>query len=178
MDEGKFSIGASAHYGQESWGPADSTSTTSWSLNGDLAVKLNDNVALLGEFFTGENLQQYLGGVMQAVNPLGDPLPANGGWGMVQVRPSGAFLLNLGFGIDSASNNDWDVPDDDEAYTFRDNNQEVFGNLMYNVTKNVTAMFEVAYLKTKYTTKVHGESSTSDEYDAMRFQFALKAAIK
>jgi hypothetical protein len=59
-------------------------------------------------------------------------------------------------------------------------NSVIFGNIMYNITRNVTAMIEGSYLKTTYLHKtVNGDSIDRKEldYDSMRVQFALKAAI-
>ncbi len=182
-DEGKLSIGVSGHYGTEKYtdlstDEIDAKDTPSWSLNGDLAIKINRRIALLGEFFIGENLNQYLGGILQGVNPLGDPLPSMGGWGLVQVRASKKTLLNFGYGFDNPDENEWKVPDDGESYTLRDLNSEACGNVMYSLTNNVSLMFELAYMQTKYRDKTYGVESTVEDLDAMRFQFAVKAAIK
>ena len=182
-EEGKLSIGVSGHYGQEKYtdlntDEIDAKDTPSWSLNGDLAIKINKRVALLGEFFMGENLNQYLGGVLQGVNPLGDPLPSIGGWGLIQVKATTKTLLNFGYGFDNPDENEWKVPDDSESYTMRDLNTEAYGNVMYNLTKNVALMFELAWMETKYRTKTYGMQCTTESYDALRFQFAVKASIK
>ena len=66
---------------------------------------------------------------------------------------------------------------DGETYALKDLNSEAYGNLMYSLTNNVSLMFELAYLQTKYTYLTDGVSTTED-FDAMRFQFAVKAAIK
>jgi hypothetical protein len=175
--EGRFAIGVSGHYGQEKYSN-DESDTPSWSLNGDLTIKINRRVTLLGEFFTGEDLSQYLGGIGQGVNPLGDPLPSMGGWGQIQIGATDKMSLNLGYTFDDPDNTEWKVPDDGETYTLKDLNSEAYGNVMYSLTGNVSLMFEVAYMQTKYTAKTYGEASTSEDCDAMRFQFAVKAAIK
>ncbi len=176
--EGKFSIGVSGHYGQEKYDNGEH-GTPSWSLNGDLAIKINKRVALLGEFFMGENLNQYLGGILQGVNPLGDPLPSIGGWGLIQVRASTKTLFNFGYGWDNPDGNEWKVDSADSlTHTLRDFNSEAYGNVMYSLTKNVALMFEVAWMETKYSDKKYGEQITVESYDALRFQFAVKANIK
>lgn len=182
-EEGKLSVGVSAHYSQEKYSvlgseDIDARDTPSWSINGDLAIKINKRFALLGEFFMGENLNQYLGGVLQGVNPLGDPLPSMGGWGQIQVRASNKTLINVGYGWDNPDENEWKVPDDTETYTLRDFNSEAYGNVMYSLTNNVSLMFELAYMQTKFRDKTYGVQSTLEDYDALRFQFAVKAAIK
>jgi hypothetical protein len=180
--EGKLAIGVSSHYGLEKY--ADTTSaeldakdTPSWSINGDLMIKVNEYVALMGEFFMGENLKQYLGGVLQGVNPLGDPLPATGGWGLVQINPSESATFNFGYSWDNPDEAEWKVPDNGKSYTLRDLNTEAYGNLMYKLTGNVTLMFELAWLETKYRTSTYGMQSTTEKFDALRFQFAVKAGI-
>jgi hypothetical protein len=181
--EGKLSIGVSGHYATEKYtdpgtDDIDAADTPSWSINGDLAIKITKRVALLGEFFMGENLNQYLGGILQGVNPLGDPLPSMGGWGLVQVKATDRALLNFGYGFDDPDDGEWKVPDDTETYSLRDFNSEAYGNLMYSLTDNVSLMFELAYMQTKYMDKTYGEEGTTNDYDGMRFQFAVKAAIK
>jgi len=177
--EGKIAVGVSGHYGTEKYTDlsTDDMDTPSWSINGDLAIKVNKRIALLGEFFMGENLNQYLGGVLQGVDPLGNPLPSMGGWGLVQVKATDKALLNFGYGFDDPDDSKWMTPEDGETYTLRDLNSEAYGNVMYSLTKNVSLMFELAYLQTKYMYTTDGVSTTED-FDAMRFQFAVKAAIK
>ncbi len=182
-EEGKFAIGVSGHYGQEKYAALgaediDANDTPSWSLNGDLLIKINKRVSLLGEFFMGENLSQYLGGVLQGVNPVGDPLPSMGGWGQIQVGVSKKTLINVGYGWDDPDGDKWLVPDDGESYSMRDFNSEAYGNVMYGLTNNVSLLFELAYMQTKYRDTTYGVESTLADYDAMRFQFAVKAAIK
>ena len=179
--EGKIAVGISGHYATEKYSDItegiDSQDTPSYSINGDLAIKINKRFALLGEFFYGENLNQYLGGVLQGVNPLGDPLPSTGGWGLLQVKATDKALFNFGYGFDDPDENEWKAPEDGETYTLRDLNSEAYANLMYSLTGNVSLMFEVGYLTTKYNYLTDGVSITED-FDAMRFQFAVKAAIK
>ena len=176
-EEGSLGIGVSGHYGQERYGD-DEFDTPSWSLNGDLALKFTKSIALLGEFFMGENLSQYLGGVAQGVTPVGAALPSMGGWGMIQVKATPKMLINLGYGFDDPDENEWNLPDDTESYTLREFSSEVFVNLMYNLTGNVSLMFEGAYDQTTYRTQVYGSDATVTDYDGMRFQFAVKADIK
>ena len=182
-EEGKLSIGVSGHYGTEKYTDAstdeiDAMDTPSWSVNGDLAIKINKRFALLGEFFMGENLNQYLGGILQGVDPLGNPVQSMGGWGLLQVKASKKTLLNFGYGFDDPDDSKWKAGEEaGETYTLRDLNSEAYGNVMYSLTKNVSLMFELAYLQTKYTYTTDGVSTTED-FDAMRFQFAVKAAIK
>ncbi len=176
-DEGKFDLGFSGHYGRETYGTEDSISVDSWSFNADVAVVLNSKIGFKGEFFMGENLGQYLGGIGQTVNSEIEPLPAMGGWAMLSLSPKPCATFNIGYGFDDPDEAEW-TP---SSTALKDMNSEVFGNIFYNVNKNVQAIFEVAYMKTEYLTRTEDEDVITDvasEYDALRFQFALKCAIK
>lgn len=177
-DGGSAGVGVSGHYGIEKWGVDDSTETESWSINSDLRVVVNKRVSLAGEFFMGQNLGTYFGGILQSVNPMKNEIFTMGGWGMVSVKPHDRLTVNAGYAFDDPDDEDFELPED-FTHTFRDKNSVVFGNLMYAVTSTVTAMFEVSYLKTEYLTKLH-ETVLDDceDFDSLRIQFALKGAIK
>lgn len=180
-EEGKLSIGVSGHYGSETYGTEDSVSVDSWSFNTDLSVAVNKKIALKGEFFMGENMSQYLGGIGQSYNPLGDALPTMGGWGMISLKPKACVTFNLGYGFDDPDEAEWLCPDNSGAYSMKDLNSEFFGNVFYSVNKNITAIFEVAFMKTEYLSRVNDGTDVTDtltEYDNLRFQFALKCALK
>lgn len=181
-EDGKIAVGISGHYGTEKYTSAgsedlDDMDTPSWSINGDLAIQATKRIAILGEFFTGENLNQYLGGILQGVDPMGNPVASTGGWGLLQIKATDTALLNFGYGFDDPDDTAWKAPEDGETYSMRDLNSEAYGNIMYSLTKNVSLMFELAYMQTKYMYTTNGVSTTED-FDAMRFQFAVKAAIK
>jgi hypothetical protein len=179
-DDGLFALGVSGHYGVEKYGIDDSLETISRSINTDLKIVFNQYVALLGEFFVGQSLGTYLGGVFQSVGPLGNEIGAQGGWSMLQISPTPKWTINGGYSFDDPDKSDFILPPE-ETGSFVDMNSVIFGNVMYHVTKNVSAMLELSYLETEYFNKstvggeVHTESKT---YDAFRVQFAMKAAIK
>lgn len=180
-EEGKFDLGLSGHFGQETYGPEDSLSIDSWSFNADLAVVVNSKVGLKGEFFMGENLGQYLGGIGQSLNPINEALPAMGGWAMLSLTPKPRVTFNIGYGFDDPDEAEWTCPEDGESYVLKDMNSEMFGNVFYNVNKNVQAIFEVAYMKTEYLSRTNdgGDiADESDDFNALRFQLAFKCAIK
>jgi hypothetical protein len=180
-DEGSLGLGISGHYGKESYGTEDSVTVDSWSFNADLAIAVNEKISLKGEFFMGENMGQYLGGIGQNYNPVGDALPTMGGWGMISLKPKACVTFNLGYGFDDPDEAEWLCPDNSEAYMLKDLNTEFFGNVFYSVNKNITAIFEVAMMKTEYLSRVNDGTDVTDtmtDYDNLRFQFALKCAIK
>ncbi len=176
---GSAAVGVSGHYGIEKWGIEDSTETESWSFNTDLKFVVNKRVYVSGEYFIGQNLGTYFGGILQSVNPMMNEIFTVGGWGMLSVKPIERLTVNAGYAFDDPDDADFELPEG-IIQTFRDKNSVVFGNLMYAVTSTVTAMFEVSYLKTEYLTKdfvtVHDEQD--EDFDSLRIQFALKGAIK
>ncbi|MCK4538917.1 MAG: hypothetical protein KAV42_09000 [Candidatus Krumholzibacteria bacterium] len=182
-DEGKLSLGVSGHFGKETYGVEDEEEVDSWSFNTDLAFAVNKKISLKGEFFVGENMKQYLGGIGQSYNPIGEALPTMGGWGMISLKPKSCVTFNIGYGFDDPDEAEWTCPDDipTEAYELRDLNSEFFGNVFYNINRNITAIFEVAFMKTEYLSRENDGTDITDtmtEYDNMRFQFALKCAFK
>jgi len=194
---GKLEIGFSGHYGTEEYTKADSVfsegdttvtsseqSIKSWSFNVDFYLKANDKVCLSGEYFMGQDLKAYFGGALQSVNPLGNEISSSGGWAMLSVKPCKRLTINSGYAWDDPDEEDFEIPEAaGPGHSFVDLNSCVFGNLMYSITSNVTAMIEVSSLKTTYMDISYNEDtgkidSSSNEYDDLRIQFALKAAIK
>ena len=93
-EEGSAAIGVSGHYGIEKWGIEDSTETESWSFNTDLKLVINERVYLSGEYFVGQSLGTYFGGISQSVNPMKNEIFSMGGWGMISVMPVDRVTLN------------------------------------------------------------------------------------
>ncbi len=196
-DGGKVELGFSGHYGKEEYTKTEiviSESDTfavaseepieSWSFNVDFLLKPNDIITLSGEYFTGQVLGSYLGGVLQSVNPLNQEIGSKGGWGMISIKPCKKLMINAGYAWDDPDEEDFAIPESPGAgHSFKDLNSCIFGNIMYSLTSNVTAMLEVSSLKTTYMSKVYDTVkseivSSSEDYDDIRIQFALKAAIK
>ena len=188
--KGHAAIGVSGHFGREeakittydlAGGVLEkgSRELESWSFNVDLKVKLSDCLNLSGEYFMGQNLGAYLGGVLQDYSPTFNEIGAKGGWGMISLVPGEKTVFNVGYCFDDPDEGDFIIPEESSG-TMINMNSVFFGNIMYSVTKNVTAMIEGSYLKTTYLRKtVTGgvTDSTDLDYDSIRVQVALKAAI-
>jgi hypothetical protein len=194
-EEGKVSLGVSGHYGQEKFGTEDSLDVESWSFNADANVAITSKIHLSGEYFAGQNLGTYMGGILQSTNPQNSEIASMGGWGMLSVKPVCSLTLNAGYSFEDPDDADFLLPQtispatpDPVLFNFRDKNTMIFGNLMYEITDNVTGMLEIAYLKTEYISKncqysyPDGEfvlsETEKDEFDDFQVRFALKAAIK
>ena len=177
---GNLAMGFSGHYGTEKYDQADAKKSVSNSGNFDLKIKFNKYIIVSGEIFVGQALGQYLGSIGQSYSPTGNELGAKGGWGMISVLPTDKLSINAGYAVDNPDIADFILPEEDGDWKFIDWNSLVFGNIMYGITSNVQAMFEVSYLETEYRNYLRDTGtlySSHDLYDALRIQFAIKAGI-
>ncbi len=182
-EAGSMELGVSGHYGTEDyWTGRTTKSVESWSGNVDLKVAPCERTELLVELFVGDNLGSYFGGVGQTVNPMLTEIGSKGGWAELSYRATKCVLLNVGYGIDNPDEDDFLIPaDETDVRSFIGRNSNLFGSVMYDMTSTVTLMAELAWLKTAYEYRwmAAGDLHADDkEYDEMRVQFALKAAIK
>lgn len=153
-------IGVSGHFGQEKYATGGNDDIyDSWSINMDFRLPLFEKIALLAEIWHGENLGDYLGGVVQGVNTqLGESIPASGGWASLALGPWNDFSFNLGALID-------DPRESKIAPLGRTRNQMLFGNVMYELAQNLTWGLELSYWETHY--------KDIDNVDAIRMQTSL-----
>jgi hypothetical protein len=155
-------LGVSGHWGREEY-DLDAAGTNvefdSWSINLDLAQPLGDKCTVKGEYFTGENLNTYFGGIGQGVNTVSqDEIRAKGGWIAASFGPWDNWSFNVGGGVD-------DVDDDDVADGARTRNAAVFGNVLCVVNKSTKVGFELSHWETDY--------KNDDDADALRGQLSF-----
>ncbi len=183
-EEVSLGLGVSGHYGREVYGDDDGEEAITQSFNVDAHLRFNRYIALSGEFFTGKNLKTYFGGIAQAVNELGGEIDDAGGWGQLSLMPRKGLSFNFGYSIDDPDDEDLVIGQTDGVSnegTFKGKNTWVFGNVMYGFVKNVTAMLEISHFTTNYITRRWDGAvltTTDKDYDSIRVQFALMAAIK
>jgi hypothetical protein len=140
-------LGVSGHYGQEEVDSSTSNNHkdyVTWSLNGDITVPLTAWLSLQGEYFVGENLDAYLGGIGYGYNStLKRSIRATGGWGALTLTPSPKWQINAGAGVD-------DPDDKDLATGSRSLNLVIFGNAWYFFNPNFSIGLELAHQHTDY----------------------------
>jgi hypothetical protein len=123
--------------------PQNNVRFPTWSFNVDVDVPLSDRIVFRGEFFTGENLSPFLGGIGQGIcGCVRKPIHSTGGWLELAVNWSDWHSSHVGFGIDDPRNRD--------SLLGRVYNQFIFANVIVDVTDNVTTGLEVSYWKTLY----------------------------
>jgi hypothetical protein len=162
---GEAMFALSGHYGGEEYDTAvgdRGEDFDSWSLCFDFTLPLHERVKLNGCFFTGENLDDYYGGIGQGVNTTtSTEIASTGGFinlCLFNLVPSWHF--NFGFGIDDPDNDDLNAND-------RARNMNVYGNAKYWLMEDLMAGLEVAYWETDYL-------GVDEAADAIRFQFAMQ----
>jgi hypothetical protein len=135
----------------------------------DVTLPLGDMVALKGQYFTGKNLAQYLGGVGQSFAdvPVEDArsseleeIEASGWWAQLTLKPNKMWQVNVGAGTD-----DPEIPDGDMAGNMYEKNTTYYGNILWNVAKAATIGAEYAMFETEY---VGGE-----KYEDSRVQMSF-----
>lgn len=153
-------VGLSGHWGEEDYDnlPADEADT--WSLNLDVLQPLCEKMTLKAELFTGENLNAYLGGIAQGVNPTtGKEIASKGGWVALALGPWDKWSFNTGIGIDDVDAGDVNVGQ-------RTLNRSIFGNAIYAVNKHADVGLELSHWRTDY----RGDGDADD--------FRVQAAFK
>jgi hypothetical protein len=157
-------IGLSGHWGQEEYDIAASGANKefdSWSINIDVTQPINDWLNIKGEFFTGENLNTYFGGIGQGVRAIKDAngiiinhsneIKSMGGWIALSLEPWDHWRFNIGTGID-------DVDADDVNPGDRTLNRCLFGNITYSLNKSTEIALELSHWRTEY----HGPGDADD----------------
>jgi len=148
-------LGISGHWGQEEYDPEESGSSRdfdSWSVNLDLEIPILDQLCLKGEFFTGENLDAYLGGIGQGVNRIDlKEVYSTGGWVALDVKLNDKWNCLFGASID-------DPKDSDLPQGARARNTALFANAMYDITEAVKTGVEVSFWDTRYVGLDKGDS--------------------
>ncbi|HYW81025.1 MAG TPA: hypothetical protein VE890_15700 [Thermoguttaceae bacterium] len=159
---GPVTLGMSGHIGEQAFDGLgfDDAVRRTWSLNTDIKIPITQRFGFQGEYFVGENLGTFLGGVVQGINRVdGRSIRSTGGWFEFWYDLTPRFHTYAGYGID-------DPRDADVAPTGRTYNHFAFATATYDVTKKLNVGMEVSSWKTLYPTLRPGE--------AVRIEFAGK----
>ncbi|MBU0634541.1 MAG: hypothetical protein KKB82_05600 [Candidatus Omnitrophica bacterium] len=169
LTEKASTIGLSAAVGTETmYTNAAKTLSNDYDVNLiaiDVSLPLVEGIALKAEYWTGENLDAFLGGVGQGINTtLLKSIEADGGWVAVAFGPYEDWSFNVGYGVD-------DPDDADLATSARAENEVMFANVIYSMNEAVKVGLEVSSMETKYMGATAGAASTKG--DATRIQASM-----
>jgi hypothetical protein len=154
LPAGPTQAGVSGHWGQEQYDldvRGRHTDVDSWSVNLDLMQPIVKQVLLKAEWFTGQDLATYFGGIGQGVmlTTVGGTvtdakaISAHGGWFAFTLGPWDKWTFNTGVGIDQ-------VDRDDVITGARTANRSIFGNAIYALNKHVNIGLELSHWRTDY----------------------------
>jgi hypothetical protein len=153
-------FGVSSHVGQQEFNELNSKgpvlfnqSRKTWSLNTDLRVPITDRFGFQCEFFTGEDLSQFLGGIGQGIDPATlCTIHSTGGWGEFWYDWLPCLHSHVGYSLDDPDNADLHTAGE------RTYNQFFFGNVIYDLTQQFLVGVEVSSWKTLYLDEAPGNS--------------------
>jgi len=161
-DGGAFTLGISGHFGTEEYDVAADGSFIefdSWSANLDLSLTLAGGIVFKGEYYTGQNLDSYLGGIGQGLNlSTLSEIESTGGWASVTIPAGEGMRFSIAGALEQ---NDEDTLVSGQ----RSSNSSFWANMFYEFMPNVTIALEAARWETEYK---DGES-----WDSMRGQLAF-----
>ncbi|NTV67600.1 MAG: hypothetical protein HGB06_07975 [Chlorobaculum sp.] len=146
-------IAVSGHYGQEEWDTAaDGTHETldSWSCVLELSLPLSSKLLFASELFTGENLDDYWGGIGQGRNGA-TAIRTHGGWAALRFAATPETTLSLGAGMD-------DPNDDDLASNMRSLNETQFISVTHRITPNFILGSQLSRWRTDYKNQQEGDA--------------------
>jgi hypothetical protein len=158
-DDLPITVGVSSHIGEQRFTFPNATNlpAKTWSLNADFKVPLTRCTGFQGECFMGENLSAFLGGIGQGYDfTLRESIYSRGGWLEVYHFWTPCWHSHVGYCLDDP--NDADI----SLAAGRVYNQAIFGNIIYDVTKQFQLGFEVSSWKTLYKGETPGESIRSE----------------
>lgn len=159
-------FGVGGHFGEQNFdfrrSPADlNVDPHTWSVNADLLLPITQKLTAQAEFFTGSNLSNYMGGILQGVDAVTHRgIRATGGWAelIYDWRPD--LHSHVGYSIDDPLDSDLATP------ASKTRNQTLFTILFWDVNKALQLGFEVDVWRTGYKGLPAGEAN--------RFEFAVK----
>ena len=152
-------IGFSGHIGQNVYQFSGVTARTpTWSYNADLDIPIGRRFRLLGEYFFGENLSTFCGGINQGVNNVThESIRDRGGWICLNSKLSDRLTNNIGCAIDQ--------PFEDDLQGMagaRTCNKGIFTNFLYQWNKALMTGLEFGNWKTEYLDMAPGENLRSE----------------
>ncbi len=149
-------LGVSGHIGEQAFriqnnNEFDRFARRTWSFNADFRVPMAEHWGFKGEFFTGENLGAYMGGVLQGVDRgrLAG-IRSTGGWVDLWYDWTPRWHSAIGAGIDD--------PVDGDLTAGRKYNHFYFVNLSHEVTEKFLVGVEVSHWKTLWVDRRAGDS--------------------
>lgn len=127
-------------------------------------VPLTSALTLNGQVWTGQNLNDFLGGAGN-VNQYGTmALKATGGFANLAFKPAGRYSYNVAYGVDNPVNSDLAA-----AAAAKTRNETVMANATAMVYEKVSVTLEAARMVTEYKL-----ASGMEDFETMHYQLTMK----
>ena len=118
---------------------------TAWGVGADIEWRPNKRCGARGEFYIGQAMGEYNGGITQSFNSTTfEEIRSAGGFGEVFYHLTDEVRIHAGYGID-------DPRDSDLAPTQIRRNQTYYANCIWDLSKVVQLGLQVDYRMTDYT---------------------------
>ena len=143
-----FECGIAGHIGRRQVvltdSPGDVRQYGTWSFVADGSLRLGETTLIEGEYFIGQLLGDYSGGIFQTIDPTKKvPIRARGGWAQITQRIGSRWTLHAGYGTDDPFNQDL-------ASGERQRNSEVFGNVLFRIAGGLRLGLELSWWSTAW----------------------------
>ena len=158
-------VSVSAHVGKEELTVPiqGEDSFTSWSMSLDYEVDIVDPVRVRGEWWTGENLSDFRGGIGQGINTvLGGEIRSTGGWVEGALQLSQAYSLHLGYTVD-------DPEDADIVSRGRTKNFAWYVVNQFQLARKLLVGIDYLRWTTEYQDLLDGTDNRVNVYNIFRF---------
>jgi hypothetical protein len=153
-----ITLGVSGHIGEQRFRfsappPAEQRSARTWSFNVDLKAPITDRFGMQGEYQIGDDLSTFYGGILQGYNfAQRRAIYDTGGWIELWYDWTPRWHSHVGYTLDDPLNSDI-------SFGGRTYNHAIWGNVIYDVTKQFLLGLEVSQWRTLYQGLEPGEAT-------------------
>lgn len=160
VEKAPATVALSGHYGQEEWdtnAAGNHVTLHSYSTVLELDLPLTAAWSLAGEAFTGQNLDDFWGGIKQGVNGAGTANPAGikayGGWCALKYKLNPRTTCAFGAAQDNPRDSDLGTA------TQKTRNSVGFANVIYKPVPPLQLGLELSQWETDYLGQASGHAT-------------------
>ena len=125
-----------------------------WGLGTDVRWKMTDCFGMSAEFYTGQTLGTYSGGVLQTISQdTLEGVRSSGGWFETYLYWTPCLHSHMGYGIDDP------IDGDVTRTTGIVRNETYFGNVIWDINPTLRVAFELTWRETAYRTLLDNEGA-------------------
>jgi hypothetical protein len=132
--------------------PDDRVVADVWGLGTDVRWKMTDCFGMSAEFYTGQTLGTYSGGVLQTISQdTLEGVRSSGGWFETYLYWTPCLHSHMGYGVDDP------IDGDVTRTTGIVRNETYFGNVIWDINPTLRVAFELTWRETSYRTLLDNE---------------------